>query len=384
VDTATNHQSLLEWLEQRGFPGLPAEPLQETISDGATVLHHPSGCVEDLDGGWRPVRTGSPTETWTCSCVFRDVLGGIAAKEFIAFTHELLDIEDALTTCLDTDPYTLGDGFPQLRRLAIRHHRQHVEAGPRNQRVLHPGSRIEACPGLTLVRDGIVGKWDAALLAHPVDETLLAEEILRYAARHLMSRVTLRATAGLRLPVMNAVQNLVWMWLGRPLTGSLQEEYYSERGDLLRSLVVDPIVGSGFTFDLLERLEAEALTMLARDTPLVCHVVGFEIRSYETREGVLPVVIGYGIRARRNSIVFGEYPQIFCEWAATVDRERHPNIVTQLSSRVRLVPVCENPGLEPHQWETAVALWEDSLENDDNDPGPYRDQATAIHAAATL
>lgn len=384
MDTATNHQPLLEWLEQRGFPGLPAEPLQETISDGATVLHHPSGCVEDLDGGWRPVKTGGPTETWACSCVFRDVLGGITAKEFIAFTHELLDIEDALTTCLDTDPYTLGDGFPQLQRLALRHHRQLAEAGPRNQRVLVPGSRIEACPGLTLVRDGVVGKWDAALLAHPVDETLLAAEILRYAARYLMSRVTLRATAGLRLPVMNAVQNLVWMWLGRPLTGGLLDEYYSERGDLLRSLVVDPIVGSGFTFDLIERLEAEALAMLTRDTPMACHVIGFDREALEPRDAMISVIISSGVRARRNSIVFGEYPQVFCEWVATVASERRRDFAAQFSPRVGLVSLCESPGLEPYQWELAVALWDDSFANDDDDPGPYHDQAAAIHAAASL
>jgi len=392
LDTQPTHESLYEWLQRRGFPGLPAEPRQETSPRGEEVLHHPDGCHHGEDTAHWAERPGPEGTPRLCGCLFKDSLDATAGQEFLneqEFLNKLgalHHMESVFQRSVREDPYGLGDGFPQLRGLVTRHHRWYAEKAYRNRNVIKDArGRANMHPALKQVGEDLVGEWDAVIAANQPEETLLNEEIVRYTVRHLMSRIVLRKTLGLHLPLMNALQDIVWKWLSKPVTTTLIEEYFSERGDTLRKHACDPLIGSHFRMGLLDEIDEETRQLLARDTLMACHLGGPDTTVFETEEGLRPVIIWNGIRALRGSFGLGEYPQVACEWFSRQDEERKRNSLVRTSTPGgAVIPICENPGLDPHQWETALVLWDESFANSKDDPGPYRDQKTAIHAAATL
>lgn len=385
MDTTPKHESLYEWLQRRGLPGLPAEHLHETSSFGEVVLHHPNGCHHESDTARWTRRSGPEGTPRICSCLFRDALQGTTEKEFLNEMLALSYVENLFQRSVHQDPYDLGGAFPQLRGLVLRHHRWYAENSYQSRGILDTNGRVIACPALKQVGERLVREWDVVMTTNPPDEALLAEEVVRYAVRHLMSRFVLRKTAGLPLPLMNAMQDIVWQWLSRPVTTTLVEEYFSERGDTLRRHACDPLTGSHFRMNIIDEVHAEAQTMLLRTTMMACYLGGPDTKVFETTEGLRPVIVWDGIRAQHGSTGFGEYPQIVCEWFAKQDEERkRHHIITPAVPGGAVIPDCESPGLEQYQWETAMALWQESFQNGDDDPGPYRDRQAAILAAATL
>lgn len=384
MDTEPKHESLYEWLQRRGLPGLPAEPLHETSPNGESVLHHPNGCHHDSDAARGARRAGPEGTPRVCGCLFQDALQGTTETEFLSEMLTLSYVENVFHLAVQQGPYNLGDTFPQLRALVLRHHRWYAEHSYQSRGILNADGRVVACPALKQVGEHLVREWDATMTTDQPDEALLAEETVRYAVRYMMSRVVLRKTVGLPLPIMNALQDIVWQWLSRPVNTTLVDEYFSARGDNLRKHVCDPLLGSHFRMRLLEEIEEDARRMLGRDVMMACHLGGPDTKVFETDEGLRPIIIWNGIRARRGSTGLGEYPQIVCEWFAQQNEERKRSLVKHTSPGGTVVPICENPGLNPQQWETAITLWEDSFAAGKDDPGPYRDQETAILAAANL
>jgi hypothetical protein len=303
---------------------------------------------------------------------------------FLSYLGSLRNVQSNLFFVRDLDPYELKGCFPQLHRLSLHHHWHYTGRGYSGGRVFGPGSQIEKHLELAMIRDSIVNDWNTALDTHPVDDDALREEIVRYSTRHFMARFTLEATTGLNLSTMNAVQGLVWAWLSRPVTGSLLDEYYSERGSTLRKLAIDVSTGSSFRLRTLNIIETEARRLLARNELLACHVGSPDLKALELNEGPVPLIIWHGLRARRNSVGFGEYPHVFYDYWTEIIANRRGEWIRDISSGATLIPVCESPSLEPHQWEIAITLWDDSFTGNENDPGPYRDQKAAIHAAARL
>lgn len=308
---------------------------------------------------------------------------GATEKEFLNELTALAYVEHVFQSSTADAPYRLGDAFPQLRGLVVRHRRWYAENSYQTQRIIGNG-RLIVSPGLKTVAADLVREWDETLHRYPVDAALLSEEIIRYAARQLLSRFVLRKSLGLPLPVMNALQDIVWQWFSRPVTGTLVDEYFSERGATLRKHVCDPLTGSHFRMQLLDEIDREARSMLDRDTLMACHLGGPDTKVFDTSEEIRPVLVWHGIRAQRGSTGLGEYPQILCEWFAQQDEQRKQHIVSPAVPGGKVVPICVSPGLDQQQWETAIALWDDSFQNDDDDPGPYRNQEAAIFAAANL
>jgi len=385
LDIEQTHESLYEWLQRRGLPGLPAEPRHEISPHGEHILHHPDGCHHGTETERLDRRTGPEGTPSVCGCLFKDSLQGTTEKEFLRQIGALKDVESVFQRSAYQDPYRLNGAFPQLRRLITRHHRQNVANTYQGRDILDGAGRPTACHALGQVREHLSREWDAFLAVNQTDRVLLNEEIVRYAVRHLMGRIVLRKTAGLQLPLMNALQDIVWQWLSRPITTTLAEEYFSERGDTLRKHACHPLTGSHFRMKLLDELEEETRQMLGRSAMMACHLGGPDTKVFETEEGLRPVIIWNGIRAKRNSTGLGEYPQIVCEWFNQQDDERKRNsLVRTPPPGGAVIPICESPGLDQLQWETALVLWDESFNNGKDDPGPYRDQATAIIAAANL
>lgn len=386
MDTPLKHESLHEWLTRRGLPGLPVEPRREITPRGENVLHHPDGCPYDAVAARAVQRPGPEGTPSICGCLFGDILAGADEREFLAALSALFHVESLFQRATNEDPYLLNDAFPQLRRLVLRHHRWYAEDSYPSRGLLN-GERLANFPALAAVANDLGREWDEALTANRHDRAALDEEIVRYATRQLMSLVVLRRTVGLRLPLMNALQNLVWSWLARPVTGTLVDEYFSANGEETRLLAVDPIIGSGFSLGLLDEFDTEAARMLGRSAVMACHLGGPGTRVLETHEGLRPILVWDGIRAQAGSVGFGEYPQILCEWFASQAEQRKRDTVRHAATALpggAVVPVCESPGLDDQQWETALVLWNESFDDDKDDPGPYRDQATAIRAAASL
>jgi len=386
LDTEQTHESLYEWLKRRGLPGLPAEPRHQTSAQGEGVLHHPNGChyQEWSDLMYAERRPGPEGTPGVCGCLFRDSLQGTTEKEFLRQLGPLMDLESVFQRSVHQDPYRLNGAFPQLRALTVHHHRRYAENGYLSRGILDGTCRTTP-PALRQVGEHLAREWDAAITANPLDQALLNEEIVRYAVRYLMSRTVLEKTAGLQLPLMNALQDIVWQWLSRPLDGTLLEEYFSERGDTLRKHACHPLTGSRFRMKLLDELQEDARAMFGRDTMVACHLGGPETKVFEVDEGIRPVIVWNGIRAKRNdrSTGLGEYPQIVCEWFSRQDTERKQKSMHAPPGGA-VIPICNSPGLDQLQWETALLLWDESFNNGKDDPGPYRSQKTAIITAANL
>ena len=385
MDITPPRESFYGWLQNRGFRDLPEKPRRETLPTGDVVLHRPDECVVKVNERLRGRGIlGNENDPDVCACLFAGKTGDADTAQFLSYLANLRDLQDALILVHTQDPYEFRGCFPHLQRLALHHRWWYIRRSHSGGRVLGPGSQIEKHPELVAVRDSVVDDWNAVLAANPVDEVALAEEIVRYSTRHFIGRFTLRATIGLHLSTMNATQQLVWEWLSRPPVGSLLDEYYSESGETLRKLAVDVTTGSSFRLRILEDIETEARRMLARTEILACHVGSCDLNALELNEGPVPLIVWHGLRARRNGVGFGEYPQAFYDYWEEIIQNRRGGRLRNLSSGAILKPICESPGLEPHQWEIAITLWDDSFANDEQNPGPYREQRAAIHAAATL
>lgn len=384
MDNTPKHESLFEWLQRRGLPGLPVEPRRETSPRGEEILHHPKGCHHENHTSLATQRAGPSGTPRVCGCLFKNSLQETTEKGFLAEMGALAHIESVFQLATRQDPYNLGDTFPHLRNLVIRHHRHYATKSFLSHGIFDERGRITACPALKQVGDAIIGEWDTALTVNLCDQAALSDEITRYAARYLLSGFVLRKTVGLQLALMNAMQDLVWCWLTKPITGTLVQEYYSAAGDRIRSVTVHPVAGSGFTMKLLEEIASEAEAMLSRNTLTACHLGGPDTNVFETGDGLRAVIIWNGMRVRKGPAGLGEYPQIVCEWFAQQDDLRQRSRVAPTATGGIVVPICESPGLDTQQWETAITLWHESFDTGGDDPGPYRDHKTAIFAAANL
>ena len=381
METITSKPSILDWLTTHGLRGLPTDYSYRT-ENGFVSAHHRDGCVYESAAS-RP-SYGASGEASLCGCVVSDAVGEYPVAEFFRIVRALVSVEQLLTAALDRCGYNVIGQFPQLTALAIRHHRYRGARHTPWPELLSASTLFVDCPAAETIRKRIIALWDAAEAAHPVDEQVLREEIIRYVVRQESARRAFTEFTVLGLPVSNALQEMIWGWLSAPLVTTLLEEFYSERGDVLRSLVVDPINGSGFTLALIDDLDAFVGMLMSDDASWACHVGSPNLDVFDTEQGPRPLIIWYGLRAVQGSVAFGDYPFVVSRWLAEDQGRNTRRFADKRLAGGRVVPICENPGLEPHQWETAIALWDDSFANDTSDPGLYRNQEAAILAASAL
>jgi len=380
LDECLSRPPVLDWLEHHGLRGLPETSRLDTSATGRVVVHRPDGCsyANSLNRG---PAYGNPSEAFVCGCFVEDIVGDMTVEGFFRALRVLVDGERLLERSLDGG-YAVEEGFPQLAALAVRHHRWYAARRTPWPGLFDAGALFASCPALEEIRKGIVAAWDAAQTAHPVDTDALREEVVRYVVREEVAHHAFKRFNALGLQVSNALQQLIWRWLSRPTSTTLLDEFYSERGDVLRKLAGDPVAGSGFSLGLIDDLDAHAARLIAHSTPTACCVSSPDIEVPDIGQGPRPLIVWSGLKTRSGSVAFGEHPLVVSEWL--VRQQERPDRFARREPGVRVTPICASPGLEPYQWDTAITLWTDSLTTDAQDPGPYRDQATAIHAAATL
>lgn len=381
MDTTPTRPSIIDWLESHGLPGLPEEYLCTTTARGAVAYHHPDGCIYATEDG-APAYTEGP-RLQLCGCVVKDTVGGERATEFFRIVRALIKVEFLLDRALDGAGYDVRGEFPQLTALAVRHHRYYAERQSSWPALLAATPLFTELPAAEALRLRVAAAWNAVEAEHPLDRDALRSETIRYSVRRSLSTAVHRSAIHMGLAVHNSLQQLAWDWLSKPVNGTLLEEYYSEAGDELRTLVVDAVKGSGFTLGLIDELDRIAAELLARDTPTACHVGSPDMNVFEEERDARSLLIWSGLKARAGSVALAEYPAIVAEVLAGEQKRERLRLHTSLSGGLISV-ICDDPGLEPHQWEIALTLWEDSFENDETNPGPYRDQRTAILAAAEL
>jgi hypothetical protein len=164
----------------------------------------------------------------------------------------------------------------------------------------------------------------------------------------------------------------------------LQDVFHGHDGYELR-LLIDRFDGGGFTLPLLDEISSEVTSLRLQNELVACHVGSPDLEPFSDADGARSLLIFGGLRAKADSTALGEYPSVVAEFL-----QQQKNISRRDSrptSGGSVSRICVSPLTEDHQWEIALSLWNDSFSDQrgaDDDPGPYRDQRTAIHAAANL
>jgi hypothetical protein len=164
----------------------------------------------------------------------------------------------------------------------------------------------------------------------------------------------------------------------------LQDVFHGHAGDELR-LLIDRFEGGGFTLSLLDEISREVTSLRLQNELVACHIGSPDLEPFSNADGARGLLIFGGLRARADSTALGEYPKVVADFLQqqknTSRRDSRPTSGGSVSC------ICVSPLTADHQWEIALSLWNDSFSgqrDDSEDPGPYRDQCTAIHAAANL
>lgn len=377
--------TILRWLRAKQVAGLP-----DRVVDGPSyyrhdVLHHPRGCIYTVDDQ-RTAVYGAPDEAFLCGCVVVDACGGMTDKEFFKVLRQLVLAESCLIRALDPTTYDKSGSFTSFVSLALRHHRWYAGANSPYPDLLGRAPMLADSTELEKLRRDLVARWDVAEADHPLDEAVIRADAMRWAVRDLVSGELWPELAHIGLAAFNACNQLVYQWLSKPVERSLLEEFYSDAGDALRAAIGRP-EGRGFSMRLLDRFTTRVKCLIDRDALVACHVGSPSTDPFETTHGPRSLLVFHGLRARGSSVAFGEYPDAVVEWLTQRDPMASRVAPTAPPGGV-VIPICQSPLLEQHQWEIALALWEDSFVGVDprnpEDPGPYRDQRNAILAAASL
>jgi hypothetical protein len=378
--------TILRWLRAKQVAGLPDQVVLGPSYYHRDVVHHPRGCIYTIEDPNTAVY-GAPDEEFLCGCVVADSCAGTTDKEFFRVLRQLVFAESCLIRALDPSTYDKRRSFTSFVSLALRHHRWYAAATSAYPDLLGPAPLRAAGAELERIRQDLVQRWDAAEADHPLDEATIRADAIRWAVRDLVSGELLPELAHIGLPAFNACSQLVYQWLSKPVERDLLEEFYTEAGDALRDAMRRP-ESRGFSLRLLDRFTTRVKCLSDRDELVACHIGSPTADPFETSHGPRSLLVFHGLRARGDSMAFGEYPDVVVEWLTRPNPAAFRAIVTTTAPGGAVVPICESVLTEQHQWEIALALWNDSFvgvgSRDTEDPGPYRDQRTAILAAASL
>lgn len=372
--------TILRWLRNHQVVGLPDRVGPGPAFHVSPVVHHPDGC-HYIVSTKAPVY-GAPDENFLCGCVVRDVCKDFDINQFFAVVRKLVVGEEYLARALDPSTYSRDQHFASFIPLALRHHRYHAARYTKWGGLLTGGSLFADCPELEKLRLSQVRAWDDAELQYALDMPTMTTDAISYAVREIVIARLWRRP--LLLPVLGTLTQLVSCWLAGPASGTLHDAFYSQEGDELRQLI-KRFDGGGFTLALLDEITVEVESLRLQDELVACHVGSPDLAPFSDTDGARGLLVFGGLRARADSVALGEYPQVVAEFLEERKSSNHRD--TQPTSGGSVSRICTSPLTEDHQWEIALSLWNDSFSahrDDTEDPGPYRDQRTAIYAAAAL
>jgi len=382
TDTPETSPSILDWLTARNFQGLPGNLRTLTDDYGHTCLHHPDGCLHGAGRDRRPVlrAQGQPA---VCACVLRDALGTADRDELAVAVDTIAALrrqEETLADALQADRFARTAEFPAFTALAVRHHRWYA-----GRTVNGTGPRRQDDPAIARLRAAVATLWDAAEAEHPLDEEELRENAVRYVVREATWRRVIREARaiGCGLDVHNGLMAMLTRWFSRPMTGTLAQEYYSPESESFRRTVAQ-VRNRAFGFDVIDGIDDFVRRLVTNRETVTCHVGSPDLHPFSTEQGPRSLLVWHGLRVRGDNVAFATYPEPVAAWLADSGTERGRGFAITATGGGIVVPVAPGVDLAPHQWETAMALWEDSFDRNEDDPGPYRDQRTAILAAADL
>jgi hypothetical protein len=316
-----------------------------------------------------------------CSCLFANVLESTTPRAFFAALHNLRDYEYSLLDALEPYRYSIYGEFPAFRALAIKYHRANIS------RYTPVAEEVLSNSTLSKLYNDLIALWDQAESEYPLHDAILLENAKRYAARSL---VVSRITSDIRLgspSVHILVAELVEKWFAKPLTNSLLDEYFADENVEIRKELCS-VKCASFSLKMLEELDELTSYYYSNDKKIACHMGSYGLEPFATTEGPRALLIWYGIRViSPQRAAWGEYDELVVKWFTRDIKPRTSRVYESLPGGP-VLPICPSIELDDSQWVIAMHLWEESFgdyRSDANkDPGPYRDMATALHAAQSL
>jgi hypothetical protein len=314
----------------------------------------------------------------------------MSVAEFFKIVRELREAESRLAHALDPTSYSENNAFPGFIGLAVRHHRHYLHQAY----VIRPGllGGEEFCRGsaeLETIRRGVASLWDRAELAHPVNPEEIREHSIRYCTRALLIKYLWKNYGNaMSLPVVSALNTLLWDWATEGAKEDLWQVFDSDRGDGVRHALKHCIV-RGFKFRMFNEFVNEVRwhQAVSLNSELVaCHIGSPNLHPFGAANGPRSLLIRHGIMAEKDVVAWGQYPHVVAEWVISTNQNSGDRGILDESgvggqvSRIGDVPTGVD---ESFKWELALTLWNDSFAAGE-DAGPYRDQLTALQAAAVL
>ena len=381
ADSLLNYTNEISWLVSKNILSESTRCFVKVSPLGRsnTTLHAAESCIHAMSTTYGYSEKVNGVNF--CSCLFANVLESTTPRAFFAALHNLRDYEYSLLDALEPYRYSIYGEFPAFRALAIKYHRAN------NSRYTPVAEEVLSNSTLSKLYNDLIALWDQAESEYPLHDAILLENAKRYAARSL---VVPRITSGIRLgspSVHILVAELVEKWFAKPLTNSLLDEYFADENVEIRKELCS-VKCASFSLKMLEELDELTSYYYSNDKKIACHVGSYGLEPFATTQGPRALLIWYGIRViSPQRAAWGEYDELVVKWFTRDINPRTSRVYESLPGGP-VLPICPSIELDDSQWVIAMHLWEESFgdyRSDANkDPGPYRDMATALHAAQSL
>ena len=381
ADSLLNYTNEISWLVSKNILSESTRCFVKVSPLGRsnTTLHAAESCIHAMSTTYGYSEKVNGVNF--CSCLFANVLESTTPRAFFAALHNLRDYEYSLLDALEPYRYSIYGEFPAFRALAIKYHRAN------NSRYTPVAEEVLSNSTLSKLYNDLIALWDQAESEYPLHDAILLENAKRYAARSL---VVSRITSDIRLgspSVHILVAELVEKWFAKPLTNSLLDEYFADENVEIRKELCS-VKCASFSLKMLEELDELTSYYYSNDKKIACHMGSYGLEPFATTQGPRALLIWYGIRViSPQRAAWGEYDELVVKWFTRDINPRTSRVYESLPGGP-VLPICPSIELDDSQWVIAMHLWEESFgdyRSDANkDPGPYRDMATALHAAQSL
>ena len=381
ADNLLNYTNEISWLVSKNILSESTQCFVKVSPLGRsnTTLHAAESCIHAMSTTYGYSEKVNGVNF--CSCLFSNVLESTTPRAFFAALHNLRDYEYSLLDALEPYRYSIYGEFPAFRALAIKYHRANIS------RYTPVAEEVLSNSTISKLYNDLIALWDQAESEYPLHDAILLENAKRYAARSL---VVSRITSGIRLgspSVHILVAELVEKWFAKPLTNSLLDEYFADENVEIRKELCS-VKCASFSLKMLEELDELTSYYYSNDKKIACHMGSYGLEPFATTEGPRALLIWYGIRViSPQRAAWGEYDELVVKWFTRDIKPRTSRVYESLPGGP-VLPICPSIELDDSQWVIAMHLWEESFgdyRSDANkDPGPYRDMATALHAAQSL
>ena len=381
ADNLLNYTNEISWLVSKNILSESTRCFVKVSPLGRsnTTLHAAESCIHAMSTTYGYSEKVNGVNF--CSCLFANVLESTTPRAFFAALHNLRDYEYSLLDALEPYRYSIYGEFPAFRALAIKYHRAN------NSRYIPVAEEVLSNSTLSKLYNDLIALWDQAESEYPLHDAILLENAKRYAARSL---VVSRITSGIRLgspSVHILVAELVEKWFAKPLTNSLLDEYFADENVEIRKELCS-VKCASFSLKMLEELDELTSYYYSNDKKIACHMGSYGLEPFATTQGPRALLIWHGIRViSPQRAAWGEYDELVVKWFTRDINPRTSRVYESLPGGP-VLPICPSIELDDSQWVIAMHLWEESFgdyRSDANkDPGPYRDMATALHAAQSL